>query len=217
MHQAPLDSQDLQEELAHPAQLVHWENPDPLDLLGKRVLLVFVETTDPLEDKEREDQQDHPAAQETKETLEKTDPRVLMVLQAQLELQDREALWVFLVREESAGCQAFQDQRDHQENRDLQVNLETKDPQVQSVFLVLMDLVVILVLMALQDLMAHQAKMVFLDKEETEETLVQKVWLVHRDSLALQVLLVQRVVLEGEETLAQEDLLAHLAQLERED
>lgn len=37
--------------------------------------------------------------------------RVLMVLQAQLELQDREALWVFLVREESAGCQAFQDQR----------------------------------------------------------------------------------------------------------
>lgn len=54
---------------------VHWENPDPLDLLGKRVLLVFVETMDPLEDKEREDQQDHPAAQETKETLEKMDPR----------------------------------------------------------------------------------------------------------------------------------------------
>lgn len=37
--------------------------------------------------------------------------------------------------------------RDHQENRDPQVSLETKDPQVQSVFLVLMDLVVILVLM----------------------------------------------------------------------
>lgn len=37
--------------------------------------------------------------------------RVLMVLQAQLELQDREASWVFLVREESAGCQAFQDLR----------------------------------------------------------------------------------------------------------
>lgn len=35
--------------------------------------------------------------------------RVLMVLLAQLELQDREALWVFLDREESAGCQAFQD------------------------------------------------------------------------------------------------------------
>jgi len=32
-----------------------------------------------------------------------------MVLQVQMELQDREALWVFLVREESAGCQAFQD------------------------------------------------------------------------------------------------------------
>lgn len=54
---------------------VHLENPDPLDPLGKRVLLVFVETMDPLEDKEREDQQDHLAAQETKETLEKTDPR----------------------------------------------------------------------------------------------------------------------------------------------
>lgn len=32
-----------------------------------------------------------------------------MGLQAQLELQDREALWVFLVREESVVCQAFQD------------------------------------------------------------------------------------------------------------
>lgn len=37
--------------------------------------------------------------------------RVLMVLQAQLGLQDREALWVFLVREESAGCPVFQDLR----------------------------------------------------------------------------------------------------------
>lgn len=34
-----------------------------------------------------------------------------MVPRAQLELQDREALWVFLVREESEGCQACQDQR----------------------------------------------------------------------------------------------------------
>lgn len=31
--------------------------------------------------------------------------------QAQLELQGREALWVFQVREESVECQAFQDQR----------------------------------------------------------------------------------------------------------
>lgn len=31
--------------------------------------------------------------------------------QAQLELQDREALWVFLVREESVGCQDFLDLR----------------------------------------------------------------------------------------------------------
>jgi len=34
-----------------------------------------------------------------------------MVLQALLELQDRGALWVFQVREESAGCQVYQDQR----------------------------------------------------------------------------------------------------------
>lgn len=54
---------------------VQLENPDRLDLLGKRVLLVFVETTEPLEDKESVDQQDHPAAQETKGTLEKMDPR----------------------------------------------------------------------------------------------------------------------------------------------
>lgn len=73
------------------------------------------------------------------------------------------------------GCLAFQDQRVHQENRDLQGHQEIKDPQVQLVFLVLMGLVVILVLMALQDLMAHLAKMVFLDKGVTEELLVQKV------------------------------------------
>lgn len=54
---------------------VQSEKPDPLDLQGKRVLLVFVETMDPLEDKESEDRLDHPAAQETKGTLEKTDPR----------------------------------------------------------------------------------------------------------------------------------------------
>lgn len=34
-----------------------------------------------------------------------------MVLQAQLEPQDREALWVFLVREENVGCRVFRDQR----------------------------------------------------------------------------------------------------------
>lgn len=217
MHQAPLVSLDLQDELAHQAQLVHLENLDPLDLLGKRVLLVSVETMDPPEDKESEDQRDHLAAQETKGTLEKTDPRVRMVLQAQTELQDREALWVFLVREESAGCQAFQDLGVHQENRDPQEHLEIKAPQVQLVLRVLTDLVVIQVLMALQDLMAHQAKMVFSDKGETEGILVQKVWLVLRDFLALQVLSVHRVMPEGEEMLAQEDLLVHLARLERED
>lgn len=34
-----------------------------------------------------------------------------MVPQAQLEPQDREALWVFLVREENVGCRDFQGQR----------------------------------------------------------------------------------------------------------
>lgn len=37
--------------------------------------------------------------------------RVLMDLQAQLELQGREVLWVFQVREENAECQASQDLR----------------------------------------------------------------------------------------------------------
>lgn len=41
--------------------------------------------------------------------------------------------------------------------------------------------------------------------------------MVLRDFLALQVLSVLQVVLEGEEMLAQEDLLARLAQLERGD
>lgn len=175
VHQAPPVSLDLQEELVHQAQLVHLANQDPSDLLGKRVLVVFVEITDPLEDKGSEDQLDHREAPETKGTLEKTDPRVLMVLQAQLELQDREALWVFLVSEESAGCQAFQDLRVHQENRDLQEDLEIKAPLVQLELLVLMDLVVILVLMVLQDLTAHRAKMEFWDKGETEEIPVQRV------------------------------------------
>lgn len=83
-----------------------------------------------------------------------------MVLQAQMELPDREALWVFLVREGSAGCQAFRDLGVPQGNRDPQEHPEIKAPQAQLVFLVRPDLVVILVLMALQDLMARQAKMV---------------------------------------------------------
>lgn len=217
MHQAPLVSQDLQEEWDHQARLVQLENPDRWGLQEKKVLMDSVETTDPLGGKEREDLQDHQGAPEIKGTLERTAPRVPMVLRAQLELQDREALWVFLVREESVGCRAFQDQRVHQENRDLQDQVETKAPQVQSVFLVLTDLVVILVLMVLQDLTVHQERMVFLDKGETEEILVRRAWLVLRDFLELLVLSVHQVTLEGEGSLAQEDLPDHLAQLERED
>lgn len=115
------------------------------------------------------------------------------------------------------GHQVSQDQRVPQESRAQQERLEIKALQVQLVFLVLMDLVVILVQMVLQDQMAHQERMVLLDKGETGEILVQKAWLVLRDFLDLPVLLVPQVMLEGEESLAQEDLLDHLAQLERED
>lgn len=54
---------------------VQLENLDPLEPLGKRVLEVSVETMGPQEDKESEDQLDHQGAQETKGTLERTDPR----------------------------------------------------------------------------------------------------------------------------------------------
>lgn len=54
---------------------VQWENLDHWDLPVKRVLPVCVETMDLRDDKVNEDQQDPPAAQETKETLEKMDRR----------------------------------------------------------------------------------------------------------------------------------------------
>lgn len=199
------------------AHLVQSEKPDLWELQEKKVLLDSVEIMDLLENKENVDLQDHQAAWETKGTLERMAPRVLMVLQDQLELQDREELWVFLVREESVVRQVFQDQRVPQENRDPQALLEIKALQVQLVFLVLMDLVVILVLMVLQGQMAHQERMVFLDKGETEEILVQRAWLVLRDVLDLLVPSVPRAMLEREESLAQEDRLDHLAQLEKED
>lgn len=135
MHRVPLVSQDLQEELVPLAQLVQLESLDPLVHLEKRVLVVFVVIMDLLVELEREDQQVHLAVLETKETLERMDPRVPMVLQVQLALQDREALWVFQVRGESAGCQAFQDQLVHQENKDPQEQVEIKVPLAQLVLL----------------------------------------------------------------------------------
>lgn len=48
------------------------------------------------------------------------DFRAPMVLQAQLEPQDREALWVFPVREENVGCQVFLGQRLVSQNLSLQ-------------------------------------------------------------------------------------------------
>lgn len=51
------------------------EKLGPLDHQEKRVLLVFVEIMDLLEDKASEDLQDHRVAQETKEMVEKMAPR----------------------------------------------------------------------------------------------------------------------------------------------
>lgn len=50
------------------------ENLGLLVLQEKRVLVVFVETMEHLENKEREDHQDQLVAQETRETLVKMDP-----------------------------------------------------------------------------------------------------------------------------------------------
>lgn len=105
------------------------------------------------------------------------DSRALMVLQDQLARQDKEALWVFLVKEESAGCRDFLDLRcvlllvitaeyssaitscidlrklsalhirAHQENREQRDRLERKDHRDLSASLVLTGLVVIQVLM----------------------------------------------------------------------
>lgn len=88
MHQDQLVSPDLQEELDHPARLVHWVRLDPWELQEKKVHVDFGETMDPLEDKESVDLQDQQAAQEIKETLERTAQRALMVLQVQLERQE---------------------------------------------------------------------------------------------------------------------------------
>lgn len=126
-------------------------------------------------------------------------------------------MWVFLVREESVACQVFQDQQVHQESRDPLEQLEIKVLLVQSVFLVLMDLVVILVRMVLQDLTVRQAKTAFLDKEVLGETLVQRVLSVLRVFLDPLALLELRVMPEREESLVPEDLRAPRAQLERED
>lgn len=174
MHLAPLVSLDLQAGLDHQAQLVPLERPDPLVPLGRRVLLAFVERTDPLEDKEKEAPQDQPEVQETRETLGRTDPRVLMGLQVPPEQQDREVLWVFLVRGESVECWDFQDQRVLQGNRGLQDLGEIKVLLARSVLLVPTDPVAIPVPMVLLDLMGHQAKLESLVKGEREGTMVQR-------------------------------------------
>lgn len=82
---------------------------------------------------------------------------------------------------------------------------------------VLTDLVGTLALMALPDPTGPQAKMEIWDKEETEETLVQRVWLVLRDSPAPQALWGLRVMPAREERLAPEDPSAPLAPRGRED
>lgn len=169
------------------------------------------------DDKVNEDQQDPPAAQETKETLEKMDRRVLMVHLVLLEPQARGASWDSLGREENVGCRVCLVQGVHQGNRDLQALPETRALQVQWGLLGPTDLVVIPVPMALQDLTVPQAKLASWDRGATEETLVLRAWLDLRDFLDLQVLLVLQDLLEDEETLAPEGLWDRQDQLERGD
>lgn len=128
-----------------------------------------------------------------------------MALRVQLELQDREASWDFLVREESVACLDFQDLVVHQESREQRVRLETKDPPDRWVSQGPTDLVVIPVLMGLLDLTAHQARMVFWDKGGTEETSVPRDFSELRGFLVPQVPWGLPAGQEGEEMLALED------------
>lgn len=86
------------------------------------------------------------------------DLRDQMDLLVQQEQQDREALWVFLVRGESVACLDFQDQQVLQGNRDLQDLRETKVPLAQLALREQMDLVETLVLMVLLVLTGPQAR-----------------------------------------------------------
>lgn len=131
--QARLVSQDPQEGLDPLAPRAPSERPGPWDHLAKKALLVFVETTAPQADKEREVHQDLQEALETKGTPEKMDPRAPMAPQVQLEPQDREAPWVFQVREESVEWEVSQDQRVRPESRVQQEPLEIKVLLVRSV------------------------------------------------------------------------------------
>lgn len=158
---ALLVSLDLQAELAHQDPRDLWVNPARSAFQGKRAPLVSVETTDPPEDKERGDQPAPPEAWETRETRGRTGPRVPTALRVRQERQDREALWVFLVRGESVGCWDFQDQRVLQGSRELQDHRGTKAPPDPSVLREQTALVATLVLMDLLDRMGHQARMGF--------------------------------------------------------
>lgn len=175
MHRAPLVSLDLQEKLDHRAHLAQLENRGHRDFRGKKAPLAFVVIMDLLENRGSVDLPDPREAPETRETLERMVQRVLMVLLVQLELQDREALWVFLVREENVGCRVFQDQRVRQESRAPQEHRETKAPQVLLVFLVPTDPVAIPVLMVPQDPTDRREKTAFPGRGETEEMLVRRV------------------------------------------
>lgn len=75
-----------------------------LVLLERRVHLGFVEIMDHRDAKEKEAKLGLLEALETRGTLARMDPLVLMVHQVQLEQQDKEELLVFLDREESVEC-----------------------------------------------------------------------------------------------------------------
>lgn len=193
------------------------EKRDPSDLRGKRALAVSAETTDLLANKGSGDRRDHLAARETKGTLARTDPRVPMVLQAQLALQGREASWVFRVKEESAGCRDFLDRRAHQENRERRDRPERKDRRDLSASPVPTGLAVIRVPTATPDPTASPAKRVSLARGEIEATPARRACSVLRGFPAPQVPSAPRAAREEEETSAPEDPAGHLVQLGRED
>jgi len=138
-----------QEGSVHQAQLVPWDSPEPWAPQGRKGPPACAVTTDPQEESESEAPRDHPGVQVTRETPERMAPRDPMVLLVQQERRDREALWVFLVREASEACQACLDQGERQESREPQDHLERKDPPARSVWLAPTDLVAILAQMGL--------------------------------------------------------------------
>lgn len=115
--------------MAHLAPRVPWESQDPSVHLEKMVRVVSVETLAPPDGKGSGGRLVRREALAIKATLERTGPRALMDPQVLQELQDREELWVFLVREEREAWLDFLVQRVPQESKAPQELREIRDPQ----------------------------------------------------------------------------------------